>query len=51
LKHELPQKNPVRTIPIAELDANDHEQVPEVFTGGPDPRRIGSLVCQTHPSS
>jgi short-subunit dehydrogenase len=32
LKNELTQQNPGITIALAELDVNDHEQVPKVFT-------------------
>ena len=31
LKNELTQQNPSITVAIAELDVNDHEQVPKVF--------------------
>jgi short-subunit dehydrogenase len=32
LKNELTQKNPNIAVAIAELDVNDHEQVPKIFT-------------------
>ena len=41
LKNELTQRNPGITVATAELDVNDHEQVPKVFTALSD--ELGGL--------